>query len=66
MQEKNRIQMLLQNMQNALESFHARSPLSNAATIITNSAVVPPMQSSNRNPPGWYTIFVVLNELKYG
>ena len=66
MQEKNRIQMLLQDMQNALNSFfYARSPLSNAATIITNSAIVPPIQNSNRNLPGWYTIFLVLNEFKY-
>ncbi|KAK7382562.1 hypothetical protein VNO80_01464 [Phaseolus coccineus] len=66
MQEKNRIQMLLQNMQNALDSFHARSSLSNAATIITNSTIVPPMQSSNRSSPvvaSISTVFPMQNTL---
>jgi len=53
MQEKHRIKMLLQDLQNVLDSFNARSsPLSNAPTMIQNSAVVPPMQNSNRNIPG--------------
>ena len=53
MQEKHRIKMLLQDLQNVLDSFNARSsPLSNAPTMIQNSAVVPPMQYSDRNIPG--------------
>jgi len=66
MQEKNRIQMFLQNMQNAVNTFNARSPLSNAATVITNSTAVPPLQNFNRNPPGRYKVFVIVNELKFG
>ncbi|QCE03909.1 hypothetical protein DEO72_LG8g1939 [Vigna unguiculata] len=53
MQEKHRIQMLLQDLQNVLDSFNARSsPFSNAAAMIQNSAVLPPMQNSNRYHPG--------------
>ncbi|KAK7382564.1 hypothetical protein VNO80_01467 [Phaseolus coccineus] len=50
MQEKNRIQKLLQDMQNALDIFNVRSP-SNVAAMITNSALVPPVQNSNTTPP---------------
>ncbi|WVZ17363.1 hypothetical protein V8G54_010345 [Vigna mungo] len=40
MQEKHKIQMLLQVLQNVLDSFHARSsPLSNAQAMIQNSAI---------------------------
>ena len=53
MQEKHRIQMLLQDLQNVVDSFNARSsPFSNAAAMIQNSAVLPPMQNSNRYHPG--------------
>ncbi|WVZ17361.1 hypothetical protein V8G54_010343 [Vigna mungo] len=50
MQEKHNIQMLLQNLQNGLDSFHARSssPLCKTQAIIQNSAVLLPMQN-NRN-----------------
>jgi len=64
-QEKNRIQMLLQDMQNAVNNFNARSPLSNAATVITNSTVIPPIENSNRNLSGKCTVSIVINELKY-
>ncbi|ESW05954.1 hypothetical protein PHAVU_010G006900 [Phaseolus vulgaris] len=48
MQEKNRIQRLLQDMQNAMTLFNASSPWSNnnVAGVIANSALVPPMQNS--------------------
>jgi len=54
MQEKNRIQRLLQDMQNAMTLFNASSPWSNnVAGVIANSALVPPMQNSNTTlPPG--------------
>ncbi|XP_027905701.1 uncharacterized protein LOC114165242 [Vigna unguiculata] len=66
MQEKHRIEMLLQDLQNALDSFNARSsPLSNAPTMIQNSAVVPPMQYSNRNIPvvSTSTVFPMQNTM---
>lgn len=46
MLEKNRIQKLLQDIQNALDSFNARSPMSNVTAMITNSLIVPPMENS--------------------
>ncbi|KAK7364662.1 hypothetical protein VNO80_13402 [Phaseolus coccineus] len=66
MQEKNRIQTLLQDMQNALDIFNARSPLSNVAAMITNSALVPPIQNSNTTPPPvapTSTVFPVQNTM---
>ncbi|WVZ16372.1 hypothetical protein V8G54_009354 [Vigna mungo] len=50
MQEKNRIQKLLQDIQNALDSFNARSPMSNVTAMITNSVIVPPMENSIKTP----------------
>ncbi|XP_014516463.1 uncharacterized protein LOC106774119 [Vigna radiata var. radiata] len=51
-QEKHNTQMLLQNLQNVLDSFHARSSTScNTQAIIQNSAVLLPMLNSNSNIP---------------
>ncbi|QCE04388.1 hypothetical protein DEO72_LG8g2424 [Vigna unguiculata] len=51
MQEKNRIQKLLQDIQNGMVSFNAISPMSNVKTIITNSAIARPVENSIRTPP---------------
>ncbi|XP_047152503.1 uncharacterized protein LOC124824162 [Vigna umbellata] len=52
MEEKHKTQMLLQDLQNVLDSFNARSShLSNVASIIQNYAGLPSMQN-NRNLPG--------------
>ncbi|KOM45980.1 hypothetical protein LR48_Vigan06g128600 [Vigna angularis] len=48
MQEKHKTQMLLQDLQNILDSFNARSsPLSNPTTIIQNYAGLPSMQNNS-------------------
>jgi len=63
MQEKNRIQKLLQDIQNGMVSFNARSPMSNVTTIITNSAIARPVEKSIRTTPGRCIDFMVINEL---
>ncbi|XP_027905656.1 uncharacterized protein LOC114165192 [Vigna unguiculata] len=50
MQEKNRIQMLLQDIQKATNNFNARSPMSNVTTVVTNPTIVPPMKNSIQDP----------------
>ncbi|QCE04434.1 hypothetical protein DEO72_LG8g2470 [Vigna unguiculata] len=52
MQEKNRIQKLLQDIQNGMVSFNARSPMSNVTTIITNFAIARLVEKSIRTTPG--------------
>jgi len=66
MQEKNRIQMLLQDIQKGMDNFHARSPMSNVTTVVTNPAIIPLVENSIQNPPGRCTNFMVVNGLKYG
>jgi len=66
MQEKNRIQILLQDIQKATNNFNARSPMSNVTTVVTNPTIVPPMENSIQDPLGRRTDFIVVNELKYG
>ena len=66
MQEKNRIQKLLQDIQNGMVSFNAISPMSNVKTIITNSAIARPVENSIRTPPGRCIDFMVINELNCG
>ncbi|TKY63393.1 hypothetical protein E2542_SST13264 [Spatholobus suberectus] len=58
MQEKNRVQMLLQGMQNVMNAFNAfwKSPSSNVAVMNANSAVVPQPRLCNKTPPGVSTI----------
>ncbi|BAT97343.1 hypothetical protein VIGAN_09075900, partial [Vigna angularis var. angularis] len=63
MREKIRIQNLLQDLQNALDSFNARSPMSNVTAMITNSVIVPPMENFIKTPPvaSTSTVFPVQN-----
>ncbi|KAL5180291.1 hypothetical protein HKD37_01G001457 [Glycine soja] len=58
MEEKNRIQILLQGMQNALNTYNAfqRSPSLNVAGMNANFAVVPQPRVYNKTPQGVSTI----------
>ncbi|QCE16339.1 hypothetical protein DEO72_LG11g3353 [Vigna unguiculata] len=65
MQEKNRIQMLLQDIQKGMDNFHARSPMSNVTTVVTNPAIIPLVENSIQNPPvvSSTTVFPVQNTM---
>ncbi|KAG4403618.1 hypothetical protein GLYMA_01G153900v4 [Glycine max] len=58
MEEKNRIQILLQGMQNALNTYNAfqRPPSLNVAAMNANFAVVPQPRVYNKTPQGVSTI----------
>lgn len=68
MEEKNRIQILLQGMQNALNTYNAfqRPPSLNVAGMNANFAVVPQPRVYNKTPQGTTFFFSLTNhELKY-